>query len=263
MAHGGLETSGYLAYTLLVAAFPFIIFLFSCASLFSGDAAAQALVQEGMRLLPPQVRAQLWPIIQDVLAQPRPGLLTFGIAAAIWAAAAGADAVRDALNRAYDVQESRSWLRRKGASLLAVLLGAGGGLLGASIILLLPLITGWIGLSVSIPDEYVILLDIARYAATGAMLAMIFVLLYQRFTAKEARHIPAWQGAFLAVILWLLLAGGFSVYLRYFNSYSDTYGSLGGVIVLLLFLQLSALVFLFGAEYNAARAELSQESVTA
>lgn len=254
LENGALETSGYLAYTLLVAAFPFIIFLFSCASLFSGDAAAQALVREGLSVMPPQVRDQLWPIIQDVLAKPRPGLLTFGIVAAIWAASAGADAVRDALNRAYDVKETRSWFRRKLGSLLSVLVGSLGGLLAAGAMVVLPSLIKWLGLEVEVPDSLIIVMRVARFALTGAMLTGLFILVYKRLPAPPARKFAAWPGALVATILWLLLASAFSIYLYYFNNYSSTYGSLGGVVILLLFLQFSSLVFLYGAEFNASSA---------
>lgn len=249
--NGALETSGYLAYTLLVAAFPFVIFLFSCASLFSGDAAAQGLVREGLSVMPPQVRAQLWPIIQDVLAKPRPGLLTFGILAAIWAASAGADAVRDALNRAYEVTETRSWMRRKLGSLLAVLAGSLGGLLAAAMMVALPMLMKALGLEVKIPESLMIVMRVARFAVTGALLIGVFMLVYKRLPAPPARKFAAWPGAVVAMILWLFLASMFSIYLYYFDNYSNTYGSLGGVVVLLLFLQFSSLVFLYGAEFNA------------
>ncbi len=257
--HGGLETSGYLAYTLLVAAFPFIIFLFSCASLFGGDAAMQSLVHEGLRMVPSQVSKQLWPIIEDVLARPRPGLLTFGIVAAIWAASAGADAIRDGLNRAYDIKESRSWFRRKLSSILAVVAGSIGGLIAAGAMVLLPSLMKWLGWDVTVPDGWLLLVQIGRFGVTGAFLVGVFALVYTLLPAPAAPRYSTFPGAFVAVILWLFLASGFSVYLYYFNNYDNTYGSLGGVIVLLLFLQFSSMVFLFGAEYNAATSPRSEE----
>ena len=248
--HDGLETAGYLAYTVLVSLFPFLIFLFSIASLFSGDAAMNQLVDQGFALMPAQVTDVTVPVVRDVLSHPRPGLLTVGLIGALWAAASGVDALRHGLNRAYALKETRPWWRRKLASIIAVGVSAITGILVAMGLILMPVILKFANEWFYLPVDTLMQFAPIRYAFGFAILSVVFWSMYRFLPSPQNEHRLAWPGAFMAAFLWTLLAAGFSLYLSYFNNYSATYGSLGGVVMTLLFLQLSAAILLFGAEYN-------------
>jgi membrane protein len=259
LAHDGMETAGFLSYTVLVSAFPFLIFLFSIASLFSGDAALQDLVAEGFNLLPPQVGNVLNPVVSDVLARPRPGLMTVGLIGALWAASSGVDALRHALNRAYGKTESRPWWRRRVDSAIAILAAAGTCVLVAVGLIALPALLKWTGLLFELPKQVIYGFNIGRFVIAFLILTSLFSAMYRFLPTPAARRVPFLPGAVLASLIWIVLAGCFSVYLYYFDNYSATYGSLGGVVMTLLFLQVSALVLLFGAEFNAVSVEITAD----
>jgi membrane protein len=196
--------------------------------------------------------------IQEVTENSSGGKLTFGILAALYSASAGIDSIRIALNGVYNLTETRPWWKTKLLSLTMTL--------GLGILLTIALgvvfyegqfISMVLG-SVSLPIQSPILLGILQILTVAVVLVTIFALLYN-YLPKHKNNKWAWvtPGAITGIILWLLLSYGFKLYLGYFDSYDKTYGSLGAVIILMLWLYLTALVILIGGTMNAVLQEFT------
>ena len=175
------------------------------------------------------------------------GKLTFGLLITLYSAAAGIDNLRGALNEVYNLKETRSWWKTK---LLAVLLTLGIGILiviAFSFIFYGEQLLGYI-----LPIESGVILNILEWATVLVALLLAFALVYN-FTPNHSPFEWKWisPGDIIGLLLWLIVSGVFRIYLSYFNTYAKTYGSLGAMIILLLWLYLTALVLLIGGAINA------------
>jgi membrane protein len=196
--------------------------------------------------------------IEEVTENSSGGKLTFGILAALWAASAGLDSIRVVLNGIYNVAESRPWWKTKLTS-LALTLGLGilvtfalGGIFYGSKFILLILN------SVNLPIQSPFLLALLQYVTLTIVLVLIFALMYNFLpNHKTFKWVWVSPGAIAAIVLWLIVSFGFRIYLGYFNTYDKTYGSLGAVIILMLWLYLTALAILIGGAMNAVLQEFT------
>ncbi len=198
--------------------------------------------------------------IEETMQNSSGGKLTLGIIVALWSASAGIDSLRIALNSAYDFKETRAWWKTKSLSvtftfILTVLitLALGAVFYGwkfASIIL------GWVGIDEPAPFYLVAL----QWVLTLIVLLVIFELLYN-FLPNRIPFRWFWitPGATVGIGLWLILSNSLKTYLAYFNTYDRTYGSIGAVIILMLWLYLTALVILIGGLINSIIEELKTE----
>jgi membrane protein len=175
-----------------------------------------------------------------------------GVLAGLWAATSAAATLIKALNRASGVQESRKFLAQRGVALALTV-----ALLVALIALVVLLVAGPQLTDAVIPDQLDglgigFLAGVARFLLAGAVLVFLFAFVYWLGPNREQ---PRWAwispGSVLAVIGWLVVAGGFTLYVQTAGNYEATYGAIAGVVVLMLWLQLSMLVLLVGAEFNA------------
>ena len=199
------------------------------------------------QVMPGTAFALVQTTLEEVAANTGGGKLTFGLLATIWSASAGIDSLRSALDGVYNLKETRSYWKTR---LLSIVLTLG---IGALILIAVGLIFyGSQLLTFVLPIESPLLLKILGFVIVFVVLMLAFALIYNFLP----NHNPfSWKwitpGAFAGILLWLLLSGAFRLYLHYFDSYAKTYGSLGAVIVLLLWLYLTALVILIGGAINA------------
>jgi membrane protein len=177
------------------------------------------------------------------------GLLTFGVLGALWGSSAALAAIVSAVNRAYDLPETRPWWRvRLTAALLtlalAVIVIAAGVLVlaGPAIMRLLGLVD---------TNGAMLIWNVVRWPAAFALVAVGIGVIY--YYAPDADKDWLWvtPGAVVATILWLVSSVAFKLYIDTFTDYEGSYGAVGGIIILLLWLYLSGLGILIGAELNA------------
>lgn len=246
------ELAGHIAYTGLLAIFPFLIFLASLAGFLGNVAGSLASVQTMLHLLPPDVAKTLEPVIHEVLDTRDGGLLTLGLLGALWVASNGIDALRIALNSAYDIQEERPWWLIKLGSIGAIIVGGFAFLMLSVLVVLGPVI--WKALLWAFPlgeaDKWAF--SLFRYTLAGLVLLAGLLALHRWLPGKRIPVSCLLPGVAATAALWLLAASLFSLYVAKLGSYSATYGSLGGVIVTLVFFYVSAVLFIFGGELNAA-----------
>lgn len=247
-----LELAGHIAYTGLLSIFPFLIFLASLAGFLGNYVDALASVDAAFDLLPADVAKTLKPVINEVLRSQDGGLLTLGLLGALWVASNAFDALRIALNTAYEFDEPRPWWQMKLGSIGAVVIGGIVFLALSVLIILGPVIWKailWIS-PLSQDDRWAY--SLLRYSIASLMLFMGVMALHRWLPGHRMRFRSLLPGAFATTVLWLASASLFSLYVTNLGNYSATYGSLGGVIITLLFFYISAVLFIFGAELNAA-----------
>jgi membrane protein len=185
--------------------------------------------------------------ITEVAENSTGGKLTLGILITLYSASAGIDNLRTALNEVYNLKETRSWLKTKLLALLITLV------IGILFVIALGFIFyGEQLLSYLLPIDSSFILKPLGWLTILITLLLTFAVVYN-FTPNHQPFEWKWisPGAIVALVSWLLVSLVFRLYLHYFNTYDKTYGSLGAVIILLLWLYLTALVVLIGAAINA------------
>lgn len=247
-----LTYAGALAFFFLLALFPLLIFLASALAYVPVANLFHEIVDVMSLLVPAKAMGRVETVLANVLRKD-PGLLSFGIVAAIWIASAGFEAMINALNRVYEVPKSRPYWRKRLLALgLTVLIGAMvivavvAGLAGPFLRSLLPRILH--------ADSLLLALwPWLRWATILLFLVLAIQLVY--FVAPNRRQSFREQflGALLAVAVWIGVSLVLDLYMTHFTSYSQIYGVLGAVIALLTWFYITALALLLGAELNAER----------
>ena len=243
-----------LSYYFLLALFPLLIFLTSVIGIVlgSGTGMRHALFDYLARIMPPSAYQLISATMYEVSASSGGGKLSFGLLAALWTASNGMGAITESLNIAYDVQESRSWWKTR---LVAITLTVALSVLiiGA---LVLVVFGGRIGEGLAnaygFGAAFAITWKIVQWPVVFSVMVLAFALIY--YFAPDLHRQP-WQwltpGAAIGVVLWLLVSLAFRLYLHFFDSYSATYGSLGAVIILMLWLYFTGAAVLIGGEINS------------
>lgn len=182
-------------------------------------------------------------------------LLSFGVIATLWSASNGMNAIHKALNRAYNVEDNRTYLLTRTISIVLTIAMVFVFIIG----LLLPVFGKQIGLFIfshlDLNNNFQIVWNILRWVMSILILFCVFSILYWMvpFTKHLRRKVVA--GAFFTTVGWTVVSWGFSYYVNNFASYTTTYGSIGGVIVLMLWFYLSAHIIIIGGELNAMVSE--------
>lgn len=247
-----LILAGYIAYMTLFAMFPFLIFLTTVGGVLGQGEAAARFIDYLLTGIPPEVAGTLEPSIREIMERPRTGLMTVSIVVSLFVASSGLEALRSALNEAYNAEQYPAIWKSRLQSLGLTILFTIAIIVGMISIVAGPFIWSMLEWVLIIPSFYGWLYGVSRYVFGVIVLWGIIVILYFILPNRSLRRREVFPGASLAVVLWIGSASLFSVYLQNMASYSVTYGSLGGIVVTLLFFYVSACIFIFGAEVNAA-----------
>ncbi|MGE4610714.1 MAG: YihY/virulence factor BrkB family protein [Paracoccaceae bacterium] len=245
----GIAMAGYIAFSSLLAIFPFLIFATALVGLLVGSEQNEEAVNALFRVAPEHIAQTLEPVLHEVLVYRGQGVLTLSILVTIFLASNAIDAFRVAFDRAYDVGKSRGLLKRRLISLAFVFLGALVAVIMAVSIIFMPLLFQLAERS----------LDISLPASMGVLVFVLGVVVFVLFLVALHRVLPSramkgrriWPGIMVSLILWLFGAVIFSIYLSLTPTYAVTYGILTGVMVLAMFLYLTGVAIIFGAEVNA------------
>jgi len=245
----GSVHSGNIAYSLMLAVVPFLIFATALTGFFVGQKGVEMALDALFASVPEHVALTIEPVLQEVIGQRRGGILTLSALAAIWAASNGVEAVRVGLDNAYEVDASRHVALSRLISIGVVLAGFAVFILLSALIVFAPLvfvlIERWT--KIDIPAEA----DLVRYAVGLAVLWITLWLMHRVLPSRSMRGMHLWPGVLASVVIWSVAATGMSIYLAFAPSYTITYGTLAGVIVTLLFFYLTGVALIFGAEVNA------------
>ncbi|WP_191566249.1 YihY/virulence factor BrkB family protein [Metabacillus idriensis] len=241
--------SAELAYFFLLSLFPFLIFLITLIAYLplSQDDLLSFLAQYA----PGESVSIIEKTLEEIVSNSSSGLLSFGILATLWSASNGINAIVRAFNRAFDVEESRSFIVARGMAVLLTI----SMVFVILIALLLPVFGKEIGhflfSAFGFSEEFLTIWNMGRWIVSAIILFIVFTALYFFAPNKHLRLKDAVPGAVFATLGWALVSLAFSYYVSSFGHYSAAYGSLGRIIVLMIWFYLTGMIIMIGGELNA------------
>lgn len=241
-----------LSYYCILAFFPFLIFVVSVLGFTS--LSSDEFMQELVLFLPADTGQTVSGILEEVTANRSGALLSIGMLTTIWAASGGMGALMKGLNKAYDQKESRPFWKVRGMALLSTIVVAACIPIIMTLLIFGNVIGDYAAMLLHNPVWFELAWSAVRYAVPVAGIGLVFWLLYWIVPNRKLRLREAAPGALFTTVGWLVTSIGFAFYVDHFGSYTKTYGSLGGVIVLLIWLYISAMIVMIGGEINAALA---------
>ncbi|HAW22744.1 MAG TPA: ribonuclease BN [Pseudomonas sp.] len=247
-----------LAYRAIFSLFPFLLFLIALLGLLDLQEFFTWLRQQASLVLPPDALSLVNPVI-DEMQEEKGGFLSFGILVALWSASIGVRSLMNAMNKAYDVEEGRPTWK---LILLSVVYTIGLALIllaTAALMIIGPQVIEWLADQVGLKDIVVTLWTWLRWPVVVVLMMLVLAVIYYVTPDVEQEFRFITPGSVLAVIVWIAASIAFGLYVQNFGNYDATYGSIGAVIVLLLYFYISAAVLLFGAEMNAVIEHASVE----
>jgi membrane protein len=249
-----LAYAAALSFYFLLALFPLILFLITILGFFAeaGTELRTQLLVTLSRVVPVSASALIYTTVDEIGQNADGSKLSFGILTALWVASSGIGAISEALNAMYGVKESRPWwkvrIRAVGLTVALALL-----IISALLLILYggefgEVITDYFNQDRSFAPFWVI----AQVPVVLAFVLLTFAMIYYYApNVYEQKWYWITPGSFIGILLWLLVSFLFRLYLRYFDSYSVTYGALGAVIVLMLWFYLTGVAILVGGKINA------------
>jgi len=244
-----LTYAAALSYQVFFSLFPFLIFFVALLGALNIPDFWGSLLDQARAVLPEQAIEILEQALEQIRSQAQT-FLSLAIVVALWSASAAVRLTMHALNVAYDVEEERPAWKRYPLSIFYTILLAVLIIIAVGLMLIGPQIAQWLAQQIGLGSVFVTLWQWGRIPAALLLLTAVVALVYCLCPNIEQPLRFITLGAVLAVIVWVVASFGFFFYLENFASYSATYGSLGAVIVLLVYLYISASVLLFGAEVN-------------
>jgi membrane protein len=241
------------AYYFFFSLFP--LFLFAAPILsFVGD--KQELIGWLMGQLATALPATALDLVEGVvtdvvLSESAPGLMSLGALLAAWAGSNIFVSLMDALNRAYDVEEGRPWWKKRLLALASVIVAGVAMLLATAIMLGGERMAGWLGTRLGLDHGSISIWTVVQYPLAITLLIGVAWMIYYFLPSIRQDRGQVFAGAIGATVLWLIATLAFRAYVVNFGSYSQTYGTVGGVIALLTWMYLTMLVLLIGGELNA------------
>ncbi len=245
------DSAATLSYYFLFALFPFLFFLVTLTAYLPLGAAVNDALSRLHTVMPQSAMGLIEEHLKSLLEQPRPNLLTLGFLTALWTASRGVDAMRKALNLAYDVKESRPFWKTQVLALamtvvtaILILVALAAFVLGGKLGFLL---AGKLGVT----PAFAWLWSFVRWPFTAVLIMTVAALCFYALPDVEQDFRFITPGSVIGTTLWLAATWGFTQYVEHFGKYNVTYGSIGGVVVLMLWMYISGLIFLIGGELNA------------
>lgn len=205
------------------------------------------------RIMPVAVYELVYRTVDEIIKDSSTTKLAVGLAVALWSASAGVDGLRNALNAIYGLRERRSWFLTKvqALSLTAIMI-----ILVAGILMIV--FYGWITIqsgfeTIGLSVKSTLLVSTIQWVSILLIMLFACELIYNVLPDLRVRR-WTWlnAGSIVAIISWLILSTGFRTYLAFYNSYNRTYGSLGAVMIMMLWLYLTAFVLMLGGIINSS-----------
>ena len=248
------DQAAALTYFAVLSLFPAILALISVIGLF-GDPqkTTSALLQIVSGFAPAETVNTVSGTVEELASAPAAGLtLVLGLATALWSASGYVGAFGRAMNRVYEVDEGRPFVKLRGTMLVVTLLAVVIVAILAGMLVLSGPVAEAVGGLIGLSGVFLAIWDIAKWPVmVGLIIVIIAVLYYATPNVKQPKFKWMSLGSGIALFIFLLASLGFGFYVGNFGNYNKTYGALGGVIVMLLWLWILNMSLLFGAEFDA------------
>jgi membrane protein len=246
------DLAAQLAYWSLLALFPFAIFLLTVIGYLPLAGIDQEVMAAVYRVMPGEAAQLFDHTLHEVVGRQRGLLLVIALVGGLWSASGGVSALIAALNRAYEVKETRKFWKVKLEALAITLVGVVLSVVAVAAMMIGPeivfKISSWFGLG----GAFNVVWGYLRWPLMVFSLMILLAVIYWALPNVKHKFRLLSPGSVLAVLAWVLVSMGFNAYVSHFNSYAKTYGTLGAVIVLMTWLYMSGLLVILGGEVNAA-----------
>lgn len=246
-----LDLAAQLAYYAILSIFPFAMCLLTIVGYVPLHGLDQQILADVYTLMPPAAAKLTDQTLHEIIGRQRGWLLWSTLAFSIYSASSGTSGLITALNRAYEVQETRAtWLVKLRAiavticAMVAVIIATAALLIGPDIAHKL---WAFIGLG----HIFDVVWAVLRWPVAAAVLMLMLACIYYFLPNVKQKWRFITPGSVVAVLAWIAASIGFKIYLGHFNSYAKTYGALGTVVILLVWLYISGLMVILGGEINA------------
>lgn len=239
-----------LSYQVFFSLFPFLFFLLALLEALNIPGFWDSLLDQSRTVLPGQAAVVVEQATEQIRGQAQSSsLLSLWIIVTLWSASSAVRTTMHALNVAYDVEERPAW-KRYPLSILYTILLAVLIIVAVGLMLIGPQIAEQLAQQIGLDSVFVMLWQWLRIPAATLLLVAVLALIYYLFPNIDQPFRILTPGAVLTVLVWMVASLGFSVYVNKFGNFGAIYGSLAGIIVLLVYIYISASVLLFGAEVN-------------
>ncbi|MFB6468246.1 YihY/virulence factor BrkB family protein [Cytobacillus sp. Hz8] len=246
-----------LAYFFLLSLFPLLLFLFTLISYL--PITSTHLLGFVQDFAPGDTINLIETNLNEIMDNRNGKLLSLGIIGTIWSASNGIDAIVKAFNKAYNVKETRSFLVARGMSVVLTLAM----IFVFIIVLLLPVFGREIGIFVfsklGFSQQFLVIWNTLRWVISTIVLMIVFLCLYWIAPNKKIKCQSVLPGSIFATIGWSLASLGFSYYVGSIGNYSATYGSIGAIIVLMIWFYITGVIIILGGEINGFSSRLKDD----
>ena len=241
--------SNALTHKLLIAIFPFIIFLMTLLGF--SNLNVEDYIIEASKTLPEPIENILIVFVKEVVHTKSVSLLSTSFLVTIYSASTGFNSIIQGLNRAYGQEDTRNFILKRGTSVMLVFIFA----ILVNCSLLFFMFSDYIGKLIIkyTPLEFIpyFLDSIFLYIFIGLVLLVMVLVIYKISISRKVTLKSILPGAIISVFSWLILSKGFNIYINNFSKYSKIYGSIGSIFVLVIWLNMISLVLLLGGQINA------------
>ncbi len=246
-----LGLAAQLAYYAFLALFPTVLVVLALVSFLPVDTVIETMVSTLRPIVSPEVLSFFEEQLSRVAEKGNTGILTFGLLAAVWSSSAGMVAIIGSLNRAYDIDEGRPWWKVRLIAMLLTVALAVLVIVALGLVMLGPTVADYLGATLHLHTASVWAWKILQWPLVFFMVSTAIGLVY--YFAPDAEQDWVWvtPGAVLGTLLWLVASLALKFYAANFGDYNETYGTVGGIIVLLLWFYMGSFSILVGAEMNA------------
>ncbi len=245
------DLAAQLAYFAMLAIFPFAMFVLTLVGYIPLHGLDQRILATVYSVMPRDVAVLCDQTLHEIVGKQHGWLLWSTLLFALWTASGGASGLITALNRAYDVAETRAAWRVKLRAILVTLGGVVTIIVATTAMLIGPEIVRRIWSFFGFGGAFDMIWAVLRWPVAALALATMVACIYYFLPNVKQKWRFITPGSVVAVLAWLVASLGFRVYVSHFSSYARTYGALGTVVVLLVWLYLSGLMLIMGGEINA------------
>ncbi|WP_258804638.1 YihY/virulence factor BrkB family protein [Pseudarthrobacter sp. NS4] len=248
------DLAAALTYFAVLSLFPALLAIVSLIGLFGDPQRTTTALLEIVRgFAPAETANTLSGPVSELASAPAAGLtLVLGLATALWSASGYVSAFGRAMNRVYEVDEGRRFVKLRGTMLVVTLLAVVIVTILAGMLVLSGPVAEAVGGLIGLSGVFLAIWDIVKWPVmVGLIIVIIAVLYYATPNVKQPKFRWMSMGSGIALFVFLLASVGFGFYVGNFGNYNRTYGALGGVIVMLLWLWILNMSLLFGAEFDA------------
>jgi membrane protein len=261
LCHDGLMAAGHIAFNAFLSLFPFMIFLAAAAGFLTSPDDVPRIIDFMFKFMPVEVAEALAPTVTEIISIKPAGLLTFGFLATLWTSSTGIEALRIVLNRAYNIKVRRPLWRRRIQSIFLIIF-SGLCIFFISILVVLgPLLWSFLTPILYLGILETIIFDAIRYSFSFFIMMAALMILHKYLPNRAEHNIyKVYPGAILTTIIFIIGGTLFSEFIHNFSNLNAAYGSLGSVMLTLIFFYFTAILFIFGAYFNVELHNSKKES---